>query len=205
MTKKRKLLIVCYLFYSVWLCYGCANIPLTHYYTFQPDVEKKAQTASPKYPYVIAIDIFEADVPYQQDKIVYRMSPYEVNFYEYHKWLRPPEEMVTEQVLKLVSSAGMFRNVHSSAFESYSDYIIRGRIKMFDQWYREGISSVRVQLEYHLIAPQEEQIIWMDTVETTTNVPKLEILETVKGFETALQENILQALTAIDEVLHQRE
>ena len=75
---------------------------------------------------------------------------------------------------------------------------------MFDQWYSEEIVSVRVRLEYHLVAPKEERIIWMDTVETKTNIPTLEVVETVKGFETALQENILQALDAIDEVLYQR-
>ncbi len=128
-----------------WLC-GCTDIPLTHNYTFRPDIEKQAETTSPKYPYIIAIDTFEADVPYQQTKIVFRTSPYEVNFYEYHKWLRSPEELVAEQVLKLVSAAGMFQNVHAQAFESYSDYILRGRIKMFDQWYSEETSSVRVRL-----------------------------------------------------------
>lgn len=202
--KKRSNFIVTCLLCITWLFCGCANIPLTHYYTFQPDIEKKAETRSPKYPYIVTIDAFEADVPYQQDKIVFRTSPYEVNFYEYHKWLRLPEELVTEQVFKLVSAAGMFQNVHTQAFESYSDYIIRGRIKMFDQWYREGTSSVRVRLEYHLIATQEEHTIWMDTVETDINLSKLGIVETVKGFETALQENVLQALDAIDEVLYQR-
>ena len=208
--KKRYILVVSCLLYPIWLC-GCAEIPLTHYYTFRPDVGKNAKTTSSKYPYVVAIDTFEADVPYQQDKIVFRTSPYEVNFYEYHKWLRPPEELVTDQVLKLVSSAGMFQNVHARAFESPPDYIIQGRIKMFDQWNSGKTSFVRIQLEYHLIAPEEEQIIWMDTVETTANISKLEstelaqfIVETVKGFETALQENILQALAAIDGVLSRR-
>ena len=201
--KKRIIFIVAWLLCIIWLC-GCSNIPPTHYYTFRPDSEKTATTTSPKYPHIVAIDAFEAEVPYQQDKIVYRTSPYEVNFHEYRRWLRPLEELVTEQVLKLVSAAGMFQDVHTQAFESYADYIIRGRIKMFDQWYSEGTSSVRVRLEYHLIALKEERIIWMDTVETETDIPGLEIVETVKGFETALQENILQALAAIDEVLYQR-
>lgn len=201
--KKRIILIVACLL-CIILFWGCANIPPTHYYTFRPDIEKKAKTISPKYPYIVAIDTFEADIPYQQDKIVYRTSPYEVNFYEYRKWLRPLEELVTEQALKLVSSSGMFQDIHARAFDAYSDYIVRGRIKMFDQWYSEGAFSVQVRLEYYLVAPQEERIIWMDTVETKANIAKLEIVETVKGFETALQENILQALTAIDEVLSQR-
>ncbi len=201
--KKRSIFIVACLLSIIWL-WGCANIPLTHYYTFHPDLEKKVAIAAPKSSYTLAIDTFEADVPYQQDKIVFRTSPYEVNFYEYHKWLRPLEELVTDQVLKLVSSAGLFQSVHSRAFESYSDYILRGKIKMFDQWYNAGNSFVRIQLEYQLVVPDQEQIIWMNTVETKGDIRNLAIVETVKGFETALQENVLQALAAIDGVLHQR-
>lgn len=75
---------------------------------------------------------------------------------------------------------------------------------MFDQWYSETTSHVRIQLEYALMASEKEQILWMDTVETTAPVSNLKVVETVKGFETALQENVLQALTAIARVLSQR-
>ena len=188
---------------AIWL-YGCTPVPPTYYYTFRPDIEKNVGTASPQYPSVLAIEAFDADVPYQQDKIVFRTSPYEVNFYEYHKWLRPLGELVTDQVVKFISAAGMFQKVHPRAFESYADYTLRGRIKMFDQWYSETTSHVRIQLEYALMASEKEQILWMDTVETTAPVSNLKVVETVKGFETALQENVLQALTAIARVLSQR-
>ncbi len=202
--KKRVLLIVwCISF--IWLS-GCVNIPLTHYYTFHPDLETTTERKSPKYPYVIGIETYEASAPYQQDRIVYRTSSYEVNFYEYRRWLHLPTDLVTGQVQRLFTSSGLFERVHAYAFEAYADYIIRGKILMFDQWYSDDTtSSVRVGILYQLIAPEEERIIWMDSVETTAAVPGLELVETVKGFESALQENIRQALAAIDHVFAQRQ
>ncbi len=77
---------------------------------------------------------------------------------------------------------------------------------MFDQWHNEdNTSTVRVGILYQLIAPEEERIIWMDNVETTAAVPSLELVETVKGFESALQKNIRQALGAFDHAFAQRQ
>ena len=64
--KKRSNFIVTCLLCITWLC-GCANIPLTHYYTFRPDIEKKAKTISPKYTYIVAIDTFDEE---DDDEIV---------------------------------------------------------------------------------------------------------------------------------------
>jgi ABC-type uncharacterized transport system auxiliary subunit len=200
MIKKYSLVIVC-----LFGLYGCiANIPPTHYYTFQPGGATVTESDAPKYPYVIGVEGYEADVPYQQDKIVFRTSAYEVNFYEYRRWLRPPTELVMEQALKLLTSSGMFQNVHAYAFESYADYILQGRIIMFDQWYTGATtSSVKVGILHQLVASEEGRIVWMDTIETTATSSSLEILETIKSFEAALQDNILQAITAIDHALAQ--
>lgn len=193
----------------IWLlCIaGCiANIPLMHYYTFQPGIVTTTETGSPKYPYILGIETFEADVPYQQDRIVFRTSPYEVSFYEYHRWLRPPTELVTEQVQHDLKMAGLFDWVHTFGFESYADYTLRGKIIMFDQWYKENQTSwVQVGIQYQLIDSEDGRILWMDSVETTATVSDMEILEIVKGFESALQKNIQHILLAINNAFAQKQ
>ena len=199
---------------TVFCCLGCASIPLTHYYTFRPDIEFPEKLVSSTYPYTLTIEPFETDFPYQEHKIVFRRSPYEVNFYEYHKWLQPLEQLVTEQVVKLASATQIFQHVHDQAFGTYADYIIHGNIKMFDFWYSPPNPFVRIQLEYQFIAAKEDQIIWMQTIDTireiemfdlTEPVTSSHIVEIVKVFEAALHENIVQALTRMDEVLSQQQ
>lgn len=187
------------------VCYGCtANIPQTHYYTFQPGDIKVKETDSAKYAYILGVEMYEADVPYQQDQIVFRSSPYEVNFYEYRRWLRPPTEMVMEQIVKFLASSGIFQRVHADTFESYADYILRGKVIMFDQWLTaENTSSVQVEIEYQLIDFEQKHLVWIESINTTATISDLAILETVKAFESALQDNIQQAIATIDHVFAQ--
>jgi ABC-type uncharacterized transport system auxiliary subunit len=190
---------------GILLVSGCfTNIPLTHYYTFQPAGEKAVQKDTSKYPYVIGVEEFEANVPYKQDKIVFRTSAYEVNFYEYHKWLRPPTELLQEQAVELLISSALFQKVHTYVFESFADYSLHGRIVMFDQWYgKDTAASVHVGITYQLISHEQQRIVWSDTITVTTPISSLGVIETVKAFESALYDNILQAIAAIDQVLSQ--
>lgn len=184
---------------------GCASVPPTHYYTFRPVSESARETLSPRYPISIGVETCEADPPYQQDRIVFRKSPYEVNFYEYHRWLRPPAEFVTEQVRKLLRTSGLFQQVQAYTFDSTPDYLLRGRILLFDQWYNGKGSSVQIGIHYQFMALAQEHILWSDIIETTATVPTLDIVETIKGFESAVQENISHALTSIEKILAHKE
>lgn len=189
----------------IMVCYGCiANVPQTHYYTFQPGDIKAQETDSAKYFYILGVEMYEADVPYQQDQIVFRTSPYEINFYEYRRWLRPPTEMVREQIVKLFASSGIFQRVHADTFESYADYILRGKVIMFDQWLTaENTSSVQVEIQYQLIDSERKHLVWIESINTTATISDLAIIETVKAFESALQDNIQQAIATIDHVFAQ--
>ena len=176
---------------------GCSSsIPLTHYYTFQPQSFTSQKTTTARSPHILAIDSFSADVPYQQERLVFRTSPYEVNFYEYRKWLRPPTDLVTEQVFHALKMSGMFEEVR--VYDAGADYLLQGRIVMFEQWYEDQLAStVHVGVRYALVTPDEERVIWTETIATSARTPSLEILETIQAFETALQQNIQQAIASI--------
>ena len=186
---------------------GCASVPLTHYYTFQPTLIESSQASEQaKYPFGLNVEEYSGDVPYQQDRIIFRTSAYEISFYEYHRWLRPPTELVTGQILKQLNASSPFHTVQESNFDASTRYVMEGRVLMFDQWYTEQKrSTVRVIVRHRLLDPEQEQdLLWEETIETTAETPSMEILEVIKAFETALQENIRQALAEIDRVVAQQ-
>ncbi len=202
---------------------GCAKIPFTHYYTFHPDLVGKLSASASPVPVVLAIGTFEADIPYKQDRIVFRTSPYEVGFYEYHKWLRPLTELVLDKIVRQGKASGFFARVHGQAFQVAADYILVGTITMFDRWNsappsdntpspdvlsgdtssEDAASSlVRIQITYQLLDAYGEQIVWMDTIDSTAVVSELEtVVTTVRSFEAALHVNIQQALDTVHDVV----
>lgn len=184
---------------------GCSSsIPITHYYTFHPQPFAGQKPATAAHPQILAVDTFSADVPYQQERLVFRTSPYEVNFYEYRKWLRSPTDLVTDQVFHAIKAAGIFQDAR--LYETGADYLLQGRIVMFEQWYEEQqTSTIHVGIRYALTTADEEHILWLDTIETSAKTPSLDILETIQAFEAALQQNIRQAITHISQAIEQKQ
>jgi ABC-type uncharacterized transport system auxiliary subunit len=199
-------LFVWLLFSSAGLVFGligCGQVPATSYYTFQPDPPVLQNFAPQTWPVVLAIGQFEAEPPYQQDKIVYRKSPYEVNFYEYRKWLRSTEQIVSDQIVAIIRATHRFKRVHTQPFEVAADYILQGQILMFDQWQNNSTPLVKVKLSYRLLTAADEQVVWSEVLTTTATAASLDMVETIKGFETALQTNVLQALEAMSPIVSQ--
>ncbi len=98
----------------------------------------------------------------------------------------------------------LFQHVHAYALESFADYSLTGRLVMFDQWYHEDkTASVYVGITYQLIDPEQQRIVWNDTITVTSHISSLEVVETIKAFESALHDNILQAITEIDRIVGQ--
>lgn len=188
----------------IGLLFGCAQVPLTHYYTFNPDSVATSSVSTAPVSAVLAIGTIEADVPYQQDRIAFRTSPYEVGFYEYQKWLRPLPELVQTQMLRQAKASGLFARVHGQAFQVGADYILIGTLTMFDRWDSVTPSEVRVQMTYQLLDASGDQILWMDTIASTTPVSELQNpVTTVQSFETALHINIQRALETVHDVVSQ--
>ena len=64
---------------------------------------------------------------------------------------------------------------------------------------------VRIQITYQLLDAYGEQIMWMDSINSTAVVAELEtVVTTVRSFETALHVNIQQALETVHDVVSRR-
>jgi len=191
---------------TIWLATmglsGCAgSVPVTHYYTFQASLPTTAETTPAKYSYTLGL-AFEADELYEQNKIVFRPSSYEVSFYEYHRWLRPPVDLVAEQAQALFTKANLVQKVFVGA--GGAEYVLQGRLLMCDQWYTaQRTSSIQVVIAYQLVRAEDAETLWQTVVETTATTATVEILETIKAFESAVQGNLTQTMTALDQFFAQ--
>ena len=123
---------------SFYIFIACGKIPETHYYTLSyPSVENR--TTSPKLDKIIAVKKFLADPPYDQDRIVYRESLYEVKFYNYRRWICSPREMLTESAVQHLRKSGLFAGVVHAQSGHSSHYVLTGRILQFEEW-DEGVN-----------------------------------------------------------------
>ncbi len=126
---------------------GCAAAPELRYYRVECPAPPRA--AGPPLPVTLGIAPLSAAEPYQQERIIYRASPYRVQSYGYDRWESPPAEMVDALLLERFAESGTFQRVVPWQREDV-DYRLQARLRRFeevdegDKWY--GVTELTYEL-----------------------------------------------------------
>ncbi len=150
-------------------------------YSLKP-VKKGARSA----PVTVGVDNFRSDSVYRTEKIVFRRVPYQVDFYPYQRWGARPDEIVTDRMLDHLLATGRFREVVRSASGAPSDYLVRGRIKRFEEDNVSKSYYADAQIEFTLIHRRSGKVLLQRRISRRTRA----LTQPPHGFVNAMAENL---------------
>jgi ABC-type uncharacterized transport system auxiliary subunit len=183
----------CFIFFVLFLFFQCGgSIPDMHYYLIDYPISKESNKREPVYHIELGVEKFEAAPLYQEERLVYRDSPYEGKYYHYHRWIASPEQMITEKVIEQLRASNLFEQVVSFPKYSQVDFVLHGTIKAFEEWDEGDKWYARVQISYELIKNAANQIVWQKTIEKKNIVPHKSPAEVVKGINRGVQQCVAE-------------
>jgi len=189
------LLTACFLL--VGLLVGCGGVPPTYYYRIDYELSNSPTQNNGAIPITIGIAQFSTDLLYETDKIVYRNSPYEVQFYHYRRWVAPPKKIVTEKIYEQFRASGAFQRVVRIPSTFKMDYLLKGRILEFEEL-DEGVSWYGVvSLEFQLQDPETSEIVWERVISERTPALKKEPAEVVKAISESFYKVVSKSIEEV--------
>ena len=141
---------------------GCSKVRYPAYYTLNlappPDPPAQEKQVS------IAVREFQAPAYLRQGPIVYRSTPEEIGFYEYHRWAADPRKTVTSAVIEDLRASGQFSTV--SMYEGRRDieYLFSGKLEKLEEVDYEGGVKVEVALSAQITRASSGETVWSNTV-----------------------------------------
>ncbi len=162
---------------------GCGSRPDIRYYRLSYDLDS-LPTASESSDVVLAIGNMVGDSAYEDPRIVYRTSPYRLDYYYYHRWTSPPGVMVGDFLRDAYDRTGYFKTV-VSGFAPEAPVILTGRVAAFEEVDVETRKWIaRVKLELQLRDARTGDIVWSRTITEEEPVKTL----TPEGLAEAMSE-----------------
>ena len=137
---------------------------------------------------------FSAPDPYMQDRIVYRLSSYQLDFYNSHRWASSPTEQVTDWTRRYLRGAGVFTTV-SPTIEGATDFVLSGRVRQFDEVDQEQTWEAVLNVDFWLTRGTERAPIWFRSYAASQRAEKRNPTALAEAMSRNL-ENILGRLTA---------
>lgn len=178
---------------------GCGGVPPTYYYRIHYDMP--GHNSPDPLPVTIGVEPFAADVPYKEDRIVYRDSEYEVRFYHYRRWVAPPPRMVTKTVLEQFQSSHVFDRVIGFPSQARVDYVLRGNIRAFEEWDEAGEWYGHVSIAFELQDRETGQVLWQKDISEKTKAQKKEPVAVVEAISESLRKVVERAIGEVQQNL----
>jgi len=183
------------------LLFDCSSIPETHYYLLDYPIDHAVINENPKHNLTLGVLKFEVDPLYDQDKIVYRESLYEGKFYNYHRWISPPADIITQKIIEHIGASNLFMKVDLFPSHAKPDFLLRGKIKAFEEWDQNNQWFSHVNIMFELIDFQQENVVWKEHVDVKNPVAEKKPLQLVESINETLKQCVEHALENIDNSL----
>ena len=142
---------------------GCGRVRYPSYYTLNlpappdPPAPENIRTS-------IAVREFQSPGYLRQGPIVYRTTPEQIGFYEYHRWAADPRTFVTGAVVDHLRASGQYSTVSTYNGRSDIDYIFSGKLdKMEELDYGSGV-KVEVAMSAQITRVDTGATVWSNSV-----------------------------------------
>jgi len=168
-------------------CAGGARFPA--YYTLHVPPAADVPSAAASRP-SLAVREFRSPEYLHQGAIVYRTSPEQVGFYQYHRWAVDPREFVTNAIIDRLRATGRFAEVSAYDGRSDVDFVLSGRIERLEEVDYEGGVEVEVALSAQITDPRAGKTVWANAASESARVDKRSVPAVVAEMSEVMDRTI---------------
>ena len=194
---KKRLKVLALMLATMVALTGCAGkIRYPSYYTLNlppapdPAPEKDVRRS-------IAVREFQSPGYLRQGPIVYRRTPEEIGFYEYHRWAADPRVQVTNAVVDHLTAGGQFAAVSKYDGHSNADYVFSGRLEKLEEVDYGGGVKVEVAISAQITRVASGATVWSNTVSEAAGVPQRSVPGVVSQMNKSMDIAVAKLLSSI--------
>jgi ABC-type uncharacterized transport system auxiliary subunit len=179
---------------------GCGRVRYPAYYTLNlpappdPPAAESVRTS-------IAVREFQSPNYLRQGPIVYRTTPEEIGFYEYHRWAADPRVLVTTAVVDHLRAGGQFSKVSTYDGRPNNDYVFSGRLEKLEEVdYQAGV-KVEVAISAQITRVATGATVWSSAVSETGTVSQRNVRGVVSEMNRTVDLAINKLLSTVPQSL----
>jgi len=140
----------------------------------------------------VAVQRFETPAYLRQGRIVYRQTPEQIGFYEYHRWASDPGQVLTTAMIDSLRAADIFSTVQTYDGQEHAPYVLQGRLEHLDEVDYENGVRVEVRLFAQLLDTKTGTAVWAGDTTKNIIVEQRRVRSVVQAMGEATQDGVDQ-------------
>ena len=143
----------------------------------------------------LAIREFRSPTYLRQGAIVYKTSPEQIGFYNYHRWAVDPREFLTNAVADRLRASGNFTQVKLYDGRPDINYVLSGRLEKLEEIDYEGGVKVEVAISAQMTRLATGATVWTNAVSEVGTVGQHDVPAVVSEMNRTMERAIVKLLT----------
>lgn len=184
-------------------CLGEVTAPKRVYYAVDyPRGDEVVRYHKPRYDFTLRVQRFDSSLAYDRQEIVYRTSPYEINYYAYRLWTAKPRKMLTQLVLSHLEQTMMFRAVVDRVTDEIPRYALNCEVLAIEeldasatQWF------ARLSMRFWLTRTEDGARVWSYEFDERTPVHERKPVFVVRAISEILEQEMRKIVGQLDAYL----
>lgn len=175
---------------------ACAGkVPETRFYQLAAPKAAPADNSG----VAVVIETLDTESAYDDERIVYRLTPYRLDYYNYHRWSAPPGTLVGNYLEQAFEASGRFRAVTREANTS-APVTLGGRVIAIEEVDKSKTEWVgRLVVELTLTDNATGDILWSQQFEETEPLPEQKPEGLAMALSKALERIAARAVPVVAE------
>jgi len=191
----KHLMAVPFVLAALIILVGCGGaVKYPNYYTLHvpPPPDPPAQEGVRA---SLAIREFRSPTYLRQGAIVYKTSPEQIGFYNYHRWAVDPREFLTNAVADRLRASGNFTQVKLYDGRPDINYVFSGRLEKLEEIDYEGGVKVEVAISAQMMSLATGDAVWTNAVSEVGTVGQRDVPAVVSEMNRTMERAIVKLLT----------
>lgn len=133
----KKILWVANILVLIFLTGCISSSPRKKYFQLHIDDARrdaKTQAVVEKLDKIILVESVDIEDIYDDYRIVYRTSPYQLNYYSYNFWIKKPGKIIRDAIYDYLLKGNLFKKVILQFAEGDPDYLLKANVDVLEEY-----------------------------------------------------------------------
>ena len=130
-----------------------------------------------------------------EGRIVYRPTPAEVGFYQYHRWAVSPRAMIAPYLADRIRARSLFTGVSGDASHIATDFVLSGTLERLEEVDETRRVAAVSTISARLVDTRTGVVVWRGTATERVPVEQRDVAGVVNGLATAVRATVDRLVT----------
>ena len=136
---------------------------------------------------------------YDDFRIVYRLSPYQVNYYSYDFWIGKPAELVQHFLVDYFRRCGHFERADDELLRQDPDLVLRSELRVFEEIDEKSSWYARLSMGFELLDYRSGAVVLKYEFDRRRSLPERDVRHLPGAISKMLEQELNRFLQRIRE------